>query len=194
MSKAASAERHQQRTLNKFGRLLLSVHDFQQALSAAVFLLEEAEERGRYPLGTLRRFRCFETALVVAYARPFSQAKGEIGRLEWKDLGLKLEGAELQLHRRLIERRNRLHAHSDADMVNMGIYEYDGKMTVHFDEQLRFTEAEVLQVKALCEILIQTSAARCRALGKQLNFADFDMSIIEAGHMDGDGGTWFPAR
>jgi hypothetical protein len=53
-----------------------TVQDFQQALSAATFLLEEVDHSTKYPLAEIRRFRCYETAMVIAYARPFSKRKG----------------------------------------------------------------------------------------------------------------------
>lgn len=55
---------------NKLNRLMLSGRDFQQALSAATFLYEEMDDARGLP--ALRRLRCFETNMVVSYARPFS--------------------------------------------------------------------------------------------------------------------------
>lgn len=71
------------RVFNKLTRLMISSHDFQQALSAATFLLEEVEESAKYSLPELRRFRCYETNMVIGYARPFSMAKGKVGPLKW---------------------------------------------------------------------------------------------------------------
>ena len=47
-------------------RLLYSLNDLQQALSACEFLYE-CDETHTYSKIELRRFRCYETTLVVAY-------------------------------------------------------------------------------------------------------------------------------
>ena len=71
-------------------RLLYSLNDLQQALSACSFLYE-CDEQGTYSKSELRRFRCYETTLVVAYGRPFSQPlAGGIPPLSTKMIGLKL--------------------------------------------------------------------------------------------------------
>jgi hypothetical protein len=41
----------------------------------------------------LRRFRCYETAMVTAYTRPFSQSKGMVPKLSLEMTGVQL-GAE----------------------------------------------------------------------------------------------------
>lgn len=107
--------------VNKLTRLMFSSHDFQQALSAATFLLEEVEQSAQYPLAEIRRFRCYETAMVIAYARPFSLAKGEVGPLKWKDTGLSMTAAEKSLHAKLIKHRNTVYGHSDAEFVEMRV-------------------------------------------------------------------------
>jgi hypothetical protein len=90
----ATNEGRARHTFNKLKRLLISVRDFQEALSAATFLLEEVDESAEYPLAEIRRFRCYETAMVIAYARPFSMARGEVGPLKPKDIGLSLTETE----------------------------------------------------------------------------------------------------
>ena len=85
------------RVFNKLTRLMISSHDFQQALSAATFLLEEVDESAQYSLPELRRFRCYETNMVIGYARPFSMAKGKVGPLKWGDIGLAKGGPEKSL-------------------------------------------------------------------------------------------------
>lgn len=67
---------------------MISIQDFQIARSAATFLLEDIDEDARYPLAEMRRFKCYETTMVIAYARPFSMAKGEVGPLSPKEVNL----------------------------------------------------------------------------------------------------------
>lgn len=142
---------------NTLNRLLLSVRDFQQALSAATFLYEEMDEASG--LVALRRLRCFETNMVVAYARPFSQAHGPVSRLNLGDLGVDLTSEEKALHGRLIEQRNKLYAHSDAERVPMAVSVLntilgDGRpdfqfIMPNFDETCGFESMEVLRVQML---------------------------------------------
>jgi hypothetical protein len=53
-------------------RLLYSLGDLQLALSASAFLAE-CEPDEKYSKVELRRFRCYETALVTAYNRPTNE-------------------------------------------------------------------------------------------------------------------------
>jgi hypothetical protein len=108
--RGANEEGRTRHAFNKLTRLLISVRDFQEALSAATFLLEEVDQSAKYSLAEIRRFRCYETAMVIAYARPFSMAKGEVGPLKPKDTGLSMTAAEKSLHRKLERNRSRGHA------------------------------------------------------------------------------------
>ncbi len=64
MNKELIALSQEQRRL----RLLYSIHDLELALSAIVFL-GECDPDERYDRAAIRRFRCYETAAIVAYAR-----------------------------------------------------------------------------------------------------------------------------
>jgi hypothetical protein len=58
----------------------------------------------------VRLQRLVETGLVVSYARPFTRSKG------YEPLSEDIVPPEdLEFHRDLIDRRNKLHAHTDAD-------------------------------------------------------------------------------
>ena len=56
-----------ERAFSKLSRLMISGHDFQQALSATTYLLEEVDGSVNSGLAELRRFRCCETTMVIAY-------------------------------------------------------------------------------------------------------------------------------
>lgn len=56
-----------------FRRLLLSLRDISHAASAATFIREDIDFDKSYGRADLRRFMCYETTLVVSYARPFSE-------------------------------------------------------------------------------------------------------------------------
>jgi hypothetical protein len=64
-------------------RLLYSLGDFQLALSACQFL-SECDPQSKYNKIELRRFRCFETTLIITYSRPFSQSEGSVPPLTLK--------------------------------------------------------------------------------------------------------------
>ena len=106
--KAKPISANESEAWHKLNRLLLSRRDFQQALSAATFLYEDMDEARTLP--DWRRLRCYETNMVVAYARPFSQAHGPVKRLNLADLAVELSDDERALHARLIDDRNRLYA------------------------------------------------------------------------------------
>lgn len=163
---------------NKLNRVLLSVRDFQQALSAATFLYEELDDA--HGLVAMRRLRCFETNMVVAYARPFSMAHGPVSRLKLTDLAVELDEEHTALHLRLIEQRNRLYAHSDAEIVPMSVGVInavlgDGRpdfqfVMPKFDETTSFTSLEVLRVQGLCHEVHNAALTAAQELGS--NFRD----------------------
>lgn len=140
-----------EKTYSRLRRMLLSQRDFSIASSAATFLLEDVDEDLRYNLADLRRFRCYETAMVVAYARPFSMAKGAVHPLKKRDVGLSGKHPFNPMHERLISYRNTIFGHSDADHVSMAVWSItpfderpDIAMTLpRFDEGMVFTLAEV---------------------------------------------------
>ena len=94
-------------------RLAQAVADFQMALSAVDFM-SELEEQEIITRIERRRLRCFEDAAVIAYGRVFSKAEG-LPFLVFKHLEFKPTAEERVLHERLMERRRKVVAHSDAD-------------------------------------------------------------------------------
>jgi hypothetical protein len=108
-------------------RLLYSLNDLQQALSACDFLYE-CEETNTYSRIELRRFRCYETTLVVAYTRPFTHSRGAAAPLTMKMVGLKLSNDRQALHDRLMDMRNKIMAHSDSEMMCMTTQSFDVSM------------------------------------------------------------------
>lgn len=93
-------------------RIIYSLWDFQQALSALTFLLEECDFKKKYAKVQLRKFRCYETNMIVSLARPFTKARGK-SILSLKKLGIYLESKEKILLERVIGIRNEIVAHSD---------------------------------------------------------------------------------
>lgn len=173
--KVTTQEAERSRVFNKLTRLMISTQDFQQALSAATFLLEEVDDGERYTLAEMRRFRGYETAMVVAYARPFSMAKGEIGPLKWKGTGLSMTEAERSLHRKLINYRNTVYGHSDAEFVEMKVWVlhqpldhdpggFDFVMP-RFEEGIRFSLPEVRVIHEMLHKLVRALLKEIQKLG-----------------------------
>jgi hypothetical protein len=163
---------------NRLNRLMLSSRDFQQALSAATFLHEDMEDARS--LADLRRLRCYETNMVVAYARPFSQAHGPVKRLTLDSLAVELNDTQQDLHKHLIERRNRLYAHSDAEFVPFSVEVWATAMPDErpdfefvmpkFDEACAFGLLETLEIQELCRKLMHATVLSTQSLKEQ--FAD----------------------
>jgi hypothetical protein len=136
-------------------RLMMSALDFRHALSAATFLMEEADwETGRSTQEDRRRFKCYETSMVVSYGRPFSTARGKAAPFSWKQLQpeFAMTAEERQMHDMLIDARNKTYAHSDGDHsdITASIWRSElgnGRMfdflSVEGGELLLFSQAEV---------------------------------------------------
>jgi hypothetical protein len=135
-------------------RLLYSLSDLQQALSACEFLYEY-DETQTYSKIEFRRFRCYETTLVIAYGRPFSQSRGEVPPLTMKMVKLKLSKERQELHDRLVEMRNKITAHSDSEMMRMTTTPFDipmrdGEPPIYFIQTV-FDEGITLRGNLLIE-------------------------------------------
>jgi hypothetical protein len=107
------------KTINQRLRLLYALGDFQMALSAAAFL-GECDPDQKYTRVELRRFRCYETALIMGYTRPFTGSRGgKVPRLSIKMTGAELSPKQHALHDNLMVLRNKVIAHSDEDMMRI---------------------------------------------------------------------------
>lgn len=133
-----------QEKLEFLRRLIVSQADLQIASSALTFL--DVEEDNKYTRPELRKFKCFETTFIVAYARPFSQNKG--GRyksISPKRLKFDWSDEERQMHEHIIGLRNKIYAHSDEDFAHVrldGFDVFDDSDLLYphlqFDEGLKF--------------------------------------------------------
>lgn len=155
-------------------RLLYSLNDLRQALSASA-LLHECDEDASYSKVDLRRFRCFETTLVVAYTRPFTQSRGGTMPLSMKMVGLRLSDEKRALHARLVEMRNTIMAHSDEEMMRMTTQPFDvsagdGEPPMYLIQTV-FDEGITLMGKLLVEtneLLHEVHQATVHTLFKEL--------------------------
>lgn len=145
-------------------RMLYSLGDFQQALSAYDFLLECDLDK-TYSVAELRRFRCYETNMIVSYARPFLTSKGDMPKLSMKMIGADLSVADRELHDALLQRRHKVVAHSDEEFMRMAVEPFTMEMPdgdpLHvfiptFDEGMEFIGMGLYPVGDLIRKLMQS--------------------------------------
>lgn len=136
-------------------RTIYSGWDFQQALSAVTFLIEECEYQKKYSIVDLRRFRCYETTLIVSFARPFKTGKGR-KQLDLSAIGFEFTAEECDLKDKLIRLRDKLVSHSDEEEMEYKTYSFkpfddiNVRMPVEqFQEALYLEEAEIYKIKEL---------------------------------------------
>jgi hypothetical protein len=98
-------------------RLVYSLWDFQQALSALTFLIEDCDFDARYTKVELRRFRCYESSAIISFARPFEGSRGQTV-VGLRAIGIELDGQENRLRGRLMKLRRKVIAHSDDDSMH----------------------------------------------------------------------------
>ncbi|WP_114966565.1 hypothetical protein [Alkalilacustris brevis] len=127
-------------------RLLYSLRDVQLALSAADFL-RECDPDAKIGKIELRRYKCYETTAILAYARPFSDSRGGFPKLSLKMIDVRLDDQSQVLHDKILDLRNRVIAHSDAAMMRLAVrfrelHIGNGQTMAHietaFDEGLDF--------------------------------------------------------
>ena len=113
--------------------MLAALGDFQLANSAAAFLYDFDKDEP-YDHIELRRFRCYEHTAIVSYSRPFTQSRGaSLPHLSLKQCGVELDQDELDLHKLILNLRNKLFAHSDLEMMNFASAAHKIDMEADFD-------------------------------------------------------------
>lgn len=130
-------------------RLAYSLWDFQQSLSALTFLMEECDFDAKYTAVELRRFRCFESTVIISFARPFEGSRGQTV-IGLRAIGIQLTEQERQIQERLMKLRRKVVAHSDDDEMHFNVQLIqpmeDCKLRVpllRFQESLYLTSAEL---------------------------------------------------
>jgi hypothetical protein len=130
-------------------RLAYSLWDFQQSLSALTFLMEDYDFDAKYTAVELRRFRCFESTVIISFARPFEGSRGQTV-LGLRAIGIQLTEQEKQIHKRLMMLRRKVVAHSDDDEMHFNVQLIrpmeDSELRVplfNFQESLYLTSAEL---------------------------------------------------
>lgn len=141
-------------------RVVYSIWDFQQALSALTFLMEDCDQEKKYTKIELRRLRCYETQAIISFCRPFSASRAGV-QLNSKALGLTLNADEKALKKELIYIRNKIVAHSDEKEMHYksvtveidGDSEYKAPYFI-FDESLYLNIEQWHMLESLLQRLI----------------------------------------
>lgn len=141
-------------------RLIQSCGDFQQALSALTFLLDECDYAAKYSVVELRKFQCYENSAIVAFARPFEVSRGRTA-LGLRAIGLQLNADEEQLKNEVIDLRRKVVAHSDEERMHFKISTIQpfedspaSLPALLFQESLRLESRETEELVALLRKLI----------------------------------------
>jgi hypothetical protein len=146
-------------TDNQLTRAIYSSWDFQQALSALTFLLEDCEYDKKYSRIQLRRFRCYEATCIVSLARPFQQSRNA-GTLSLKAVGINLNKEERCLLDKILYLRRKVIAHSDEEEMHFLAASFLVTDTdlrfphLQFSESLELTEVEAQKIERLLHKLM----------------------------------------
>lgn len=136
-------------------RITYSLWDFQQALSALTFLMEECDFEAKYSVVQLRRFRCYESTVIISFARPFELSRGQTV-IGLKAIGVQLTQEERRLKERIMKLRRKVIAHSDENAMHFNIQlmePLEGNELklplVRFAESLHFSASELRPLETL---------------------------------------------
>ncbi|TCS36774.1 hypothetical protein [Reinekea marinisedimentorum] len=144
-------------------RAIYSVWDFQQALSALTFLLEGCDFNESYSKVDLRRFRCYESTLIVSMARPFETTRGGT-TIGLRALGISLSKDQKDLVERILDLRRKIIAHSSEEEMHFRASTFtilDDEYNLphfQFNEGLHLNEQELLKLELFLRELRQKMA------------------------------------
>lgn len=148
-------------------RLIYSNWDFQQALSALTFLLEECDFEARYSRVELRKFRCYEASLIISFARPFEPSRGQT-TLGLRALGIQLNAEETKLKESMLSLRRKVIAHSDEQLMHFRVSTHqpleDSPMSLPLLQYAESLYIEAAQCRPLEALLHKLMAGISKAL------------------------------
>ena len=139
-------------TKQQLVKAIYSSWDFQQALSALTFLLEYYDFDEKHDKVSLRRFRCYESTLIISMARPFEKTRSGT-TISLKALGIKLTSNEKALLKRVTALRGTIVAHSDEEEMHFRsstfpvLDEQFNFPGFQFNEGLHLEESELLELE-----------------------------------------------
>ena len=145
-------------------RIVYSSWDFQQALSALTFLREECDFDEKYSRVQLRKFRCFETAAIVSFSRPFKVGRGRKA-LDPAAIGFEFSEDEERLKDKILFLRDKIVSHSDEEEMEYRTHSFrifddsDLRMPAAiFRESLYLDEDEYSALESILRRLLHSIA------------------------------------
>ena len=135
-------------TEQQLERAIYSIWDFQQALSALTFLLEDCDFDRKYDKVSLRRFRCYESTLIISICRPFEATRSGLRALD-----IKLTNHEKALVKKVKDLRGAIIAHSAEEEMHFRVSTFpvlDGDFNIphfQFNEGLYLDKSELLELE-----------------------------------------------
>jgi len=129
-----------------YKRLYVAQEDFRQAASFAKFILKNGWhfkpwEKRRM---TYMKQSAYTTALVVSYARPFTESRG------WPRIPRRLvpyNQEQKALHKRILTLRNDVYAHTDVEKRDVRPFKIYGQPSaIEMLPQMRFTKEETERI------------------------------------------------
>jgi hypothetical protein len=171
----------------QFHRIVFSIWDFQQALSALTFLAEECDLTGMYSRVELRRFKCYETQSIISFARPFVTSRSGI-QLSAKRIGVTFTPEERKHRNQILLLRNKIVAHSDTEEMHYKVetLEFSGTNSFNapwfiFDESLLLTENQRRDFESLLRKLInglhEFAFQLCKSNPERFEFYKIPISV-----------------
>lgn len=95
--------------------------DFHQSLSALTFFMDIPDFTDRIER---KRFRCYHDAAIISYCRPFTKSNG-LPTLSLKSVCRPTLPEEKALHSFLMNERNKVVAHTDADRMRILVTSFE---------------------------------------------------------------------
>lgn len=109
-------------------RRVQALTDFSQSLSALTFFMEIPERTNHVER---KRYRCYHDSAIVSYCRPFTKSNG-LPTLSRKSVRKDTSPEERELHNFLLNERNKVVAHTDADRMRLLLTSFDVSDEIRF--------------------------------------------------------------
>ena len=147
------------------------------------FLMEDCDFQARYSAVQLRRFRCYETSVVVSFARPFEASRGQT-TIGLKAIDVRLDEQESILKDKVVSLRRKVVAHSDEEFMH-----FRGTLLRPFDDSvlalplLRYSETlhlEETDLRPLEKLLHRLIAGISKALFEIAQFTPDRLNVYKA--------------
>ncbi|WP_335967215.1 hypothetical protein [Galbibacter sp. PAP.153] len=170
--------------MNQLIRLLISFNDIKEAFNIVEILMEQSDfeiEEANHKQNKMNSIKCesLSNALTIAYSRPFSgNDKGNKNPIP--DLSVNVlkgfEKRDKELHKFLIDHRNKAVAHSDSEIIQMEPFYLkveDQKLPLLIPLRNKtkfiFSEEELRNIKELCSKLMSEIHIRQKKLERELS-------------------------